>query len=133
TWLSETLVGPAGTLTHMAPEQFLDASSCDERSDVYSFGVVLFQMVCQGGLPFIARPPEVATEEECQRFSLSMNWRHAEFPVPRLDSPLFPIICRCLEKKPQDRYSTFRELRLSLEMLEPLNPAAWCNKGACLH
>ena len=41
----------AGTITHMAPEQFDDAKHVDLRADIYSFGVMLFQMVT-GQLPF---------------------------------------------------------------------------------
>ena len=51
-----TVAGSAfGTPSHMSPEQFEDAASCDERSDVYSFGVVLYQMASGGRLPFF--PP----------------------------------------------------------------------------
>jgi tetratricopeptide (TPR) repeat protein len=112
-----TTVGVCGTVTHMSPEQFSGPSACDERSDIYSFGVVLYQMASHGKLPFIASLPEAETDEEFERFCSDMYQRHKEFPVPTLDSPLFPIISRCLEKKQSDRYSTFKELRYDLESL----------------
>ena len=39
-----------GTPTHMPPEQFTDAASCDQKSDIYAFGVVLHQMASRGKL-----------------------------------------------------------------------------------
>jgi tetratricopeptide (TPR) repeat protein/tRNA A-37 threonylcarbamoyl transferase component Bud32 len=142
----QTTAGVGGTLTHMPPEQFSDPSSCDERSDIYSFGVVLYQMASQGDLPFIAPFPEVETEGEFERFCSEMYWRHKEFPVPRLDSPVSPIIERCLEKNPSHRYPTFKELRTDLELLlkqqsdevtrlprtPELGPSDWTAKGMSL-
>ena len=104
-----------GTPTHMPPEQFIDAASCDVRSDIYAFGVVLFQMASGGEPPFLATPPRDGTREETMRFRLEMQQLHNEAPVPRLNSPLFPIIQRCLEKKPDKRYQSFVQLRSDLE------------------
>jgi tetratricopeptide (TPR) repeat protein len=66
--------------------------------------------------------------------------------VPQLDSPLSPIIARCLAKSPAERYASFGELRGEIEALllketgEVFKPAerkglqAWelCNKGISL-
>ncbi len=95
----------AGTPTHMSPEQFTNAATCDQRSDIYSFGIVLYQMATGGKLPFLAS----RIEELCQL--------HSQGQVPRLDSPLFSIIQRCLEKRPERRYQSFEELRAGLESL----------------
>jgi tetratricopeptide (TPR) repeat protein len=105
-----------GTPTHMSPEQFIDTRSCDERSDIYSFGVVLYQMA-SGKFPFLALLPKNHSEAEWIRFWSTMHRLHAEATVPRLMSPLFPLIQRCLEKEQADRYQSFWELRGELESL----------------
>lgn len=108
---------PAGTAPWMAPEQFEGAG--DLRSDIYGFGVILHQMASGGRVPFAAD-----SIEEYRRM-------HAESPVPRLSSPLFPVIRKCLGKTPSERYGDFRGLRTDLERvhrsllrLEPPPPAS---------
>lgn len=105
-----------GTPTHMPPEQFVSAASCDERSDVYAFGVVLYQMATGGALPF-APPPLPPGPEAGLRLWLSLRQLHTGAPVPRLDSPLGPVVARCLAKAPSDRYPGFAALRGELEGL----------------
>ncbi len=110
----QTMEGTAfGTPPYMPPEQFENAACCDERSDIYSFGIVLYQMVSGGKLPFLT---EMAGNMDVNLFQ---NWYmlHCKASVPRLKSPLFPIIFRCLERKPINRYFSFKELRRDLESL----------------
>jgi tetratricopeptide (TPR) repeat protein/DNA-binding response OmpR family regulator len=135
-----------GTLTHMPPEQFTNAASCDERSDIYSFGIVLYQMATSGKLPFLAQLPRDNSEEESKRFETQMYMLHSKAPLPKVNSPLFPVTQRCLEKESHRRYRSFKELRLDLEKLlkretgEVLNPPElkkleaweWNNKGVSL-
>jgi tetratricopeptide (TPR) repeat protein len=104
----QTMAGTGfGTPEYMPPEQFIDAASCDERSDIYSFGVVLFQMVSGGRLPYAASP---RTFDAWFRV-------HSEAAIPVLQSPLSPIVTRCLQKGQDTRYGSFRELRANLEAL----------------
>jgi eukaryotic-like serine/threonine-protein kinase len=131
-----------GTPTHMAPEQFDNAVGCDQRSDIYSFGVILFQMAAEGALPFQPARGDRAEVDYWHK----MKRLHAEAPLPRLASPLFPIIQRCLAKVPEKRYQTFREVRADLESLlhkqtgetilpgqrEDMRPIDWVNKGYSL-
>src|SRR5450830_616812 len=136
----QTMLGTGfGTPTHMAPEQFDNAADCDERSDIYSFGIVLYQMAAGGQLPYLA--PMGAD------FWQAMRQLHRESPVPRLDSPLFAIIQRCLEKSPAKRYQTFKDVREDLEpllrhqtgeviippQLKELEAWEWNNKGGSLN
>lgn len=132
----QTMIGTSmGTATHMPPEQFLDAVTCDERSDIYSFGIVLFQMASGGRLPFF-------TDNHSHFWSV-LKHLHNEAEVPKLDSILFPQIQRCLEKAPGKRYQSFKALRADLEAIykrltgeaftlqnaEVMNSVDWNNKG----
>ncbi|MDD5311456.1 MAG: tetratricopeptide repeat protein [Dehalococcoidia bacterium] len=146
--LSCMTVGGAsfGTPTHMPPEQFTAAAECDQRSDIYSFGIVLYQMATGGKVPFTADPAGADEREAAGRYWKVMEYLHAKSPVPRIDSPLYPLIERCLEKDPNKRYQTFRELREELEPLlrqqtaevmhppelKELEAQEWSNKGGSL-
>jgi serine/threonine protein kinase/Tfp pilus assembly protein PilF len=136
-----------GSPTHMPPEQFTNAARCDARSDIYAFGVVLYQMATGGELPFLAPLPRDSSQEEMARFWWEMYGLHNGSPVPRLDSIMFPVIRRCLEKEPGKRYATFREVRSDMESLlrrqtgevitapelKALDTWEWNNKGFSLH
>jgi tetratricopeptide (TPR) repeat protein len=136
-----------GTPTHMPPEQFDNAAGCDERSDIYAFGAVLFQMASGGQLPFTPPPLSENSEQAMANLWQTMRRQHREAPVPQLDSPLFPIIKRCLEKEPGRRYQSFKQLRSDLEpllkrqsgevirmpKLGELEAGEWGNKGFSLH
>ncbi|HET6897929.1 MAG TPA: tetratricopeptide repeat protein, partial [Vicinamibacteria bacterium] len=112
-----TVAGSAfGTPSHMSPEQFQDAASCDERSDVYSFGVVLYQMASGGRLPFFPPPPPPGVNASAWHWH-HLRALHRGAAVPALTSPLWPVVARCLAKKPAARYPTFATLRAELEGL----------------
>lgn len=99
--VSKTKTGSAmGTLPYMAPEQFLDAKAVDHRADIYSFGIILYQMVTGNAYPYQIKPdPQDIGSEFFQAHS-------AQALLP-IESPLMPIITRCLEKKPENRYATY--------------------------
>jgi tetratricopeptide (TPR) repeat protein len=138
--------GGFGTPTHMSPEQFTDPAACDERSDIYSFGVVLYQMRTGGQCPFSPPLTKDDSKGEITRFWTAMRSLHTDAPVPKLNSRLFPVIERCLQKEPRDRYRSFEELRSELEPmlqgltaevipapdLEDHDAGEWSNKGVNL-
>jgi len=90
-----------GSPPWMAPEQF--DGQADMRSDIYSFGVVLYQMRSGGSLPIC--PDKI---EDFYR-------AHKNDQIPTLNSRLFSIIKRCLEKDPGSRYQSFAELRSDID------------------
>lgn len=144
---AKTVVGTVfGTPTHMSPEQFKDAASCDERSDIYSFGVVLHQMAAAGRLPFrpLPPPPELQAKAGAYYWYMYQTLHTSAEPAP-LTSPLAVIITRCLKKKREERYPSFAALRADLEALyeqtgqkapvqamAALNANDWNNKGISL-
>ena len=104
-----------GTPPYMAPEQFYGES--DLRNDIYSFGIVMYQMVnreCHLNLMRLPFWPKSGDD-----------WVtvHETYSVPEVDSKLYPIIEKCLRKKPEERYggndieTGFIELRKDLEQL----------------
>jgi serine/threonine protein kinase/thioredoxin-like negative regulator of GroEL len=106
--ISKTRTGSAmGTLPYMAPEQFLDAKAVDHRADIYSFGIILYQMVTGNGYPYRIRP-------DSQDIGSEFFQAHCkQVPLP-VESPLMPVIVRCLGKKPEHRYDTYDALLADL-------------------
>ncbi|MGB5875595.1 MAG: serine/threonine-protein kinase [Bacteroidota bacterium] len=106
-----------GTPNYMPPEQFQSPARCDARSDIYSFGIVLYQMASGGPLPFTPELRPRGVKGRSPNIWEEMHRLHAESPVPRIRSPLYPVIKRCLQKEQSARYQTFQILRQDLEKL----------------
>ncbi len=96
-----------GTMGYLAPEQ-LKGARADARSDIFSFGCVLYEMLA-GRSPFLR-----GTGAETVSAILG------EDPAPLAGSgrPVAPalqeIVHRCLEKRPEDRFSSAHDLALAL-------------------
>jgi serine/threonine-protein kinase len=97
---------PVGTLTIMAPEQ-IRGGPVDHRADIYALGVLLYRLLT-GRLPFDGRN------------RLALTQQHLEEPAPRpsLRAPLPPaidtVVLRCLEKRPELRYPSVKDLLFAL-------------------
>ncbi len=97
-----TVLGTAG---YMAPEQ-VRGQEADRRSDLFSVGAVLYEML--------------AGRRAFQRESLL----ESAYAVLKDAPPAFPpdvspmvarVVWRCLEKIPDDRFQSARDLRVALE------------------
>ena len=99
-----------GTFPYMSPEQ-LRTESIDARSDIYSFGVTFYEMATG------QRP-----HTETQPISLVDAILHKEPLLPGqvrqdLSPRLQDIIMKCLQKDPDSRYQSAKELLLDLRRL----------------
>ncbi|UCF38059.1 MAG: protein kinase [Acidobacteriota bacterium] len=100
-----------GTINYMSPEQAL-GKPVDGRSDLFSVGVVLYEMAT-GQPPFQGATQAAFFEELIHRS-----------PVPALESnPVLPqrfgpILDRLLQKEPNFRYQTAKDLRADLANLK---------------
>ncbi len=107
----------AGTLPYMAPEQLL-GEKVDARADLYAAGALLYEMAA-GRRPF----------PETQSSRLSDAILHQPPVTPRALNPqLSPqlefILLKCLEKNPDQRYQSAREMGVDLRRLASASSAA---------
>jgi eukaryotic-like serine/threonine-protein kinase len=105
----------AGTPFFMAPEQFVDSENCDQRSDIYSLGVTFYQVVTGGALPFF--PQQLLTSHDTEAVIREIRDLHLSGLPKPVDSPIWPILERCLAKRPRDRFANLDEFRSALETL----------------
>jgi eukaryotic-like serine/threonine-protein kinase len=97
-----------GTTAYMSPEQ-VRGLPVDERSDVFSLGVVLYEMLAR------RRPFGGDTPAEVQAAILREEPRELPAVDARVPVALDRVVRRCLEKRPEDRFDTARDVALSLE------------------
>ncbi len=97
-----------GTPEYMSPEQ-CKGQPVDARTDIYALGVLLYEMLC-------GRPPFVAEEFTAVAHS------HIYDPVPapslynpRINPGVQAVILKALQKRPEQRFQTAREMAQALE------------------
>ncbi|MDP9262806.1 MAG: protein kinase, partial [Acidobacteriota bacterium] len=108
--LSQTK-GVAGTLPYMAPEQ-LRGQPADARSDIWAAGAVLYEMTT-GHRPFPESGP-MLVDGILNRALLPPSSAR-----PGVSSGLDGIVTKALDKDPNRRYQSARELLVDLERLSP--------------
>jgi eukaryotic-like serine/threonine-protein kinase len=108
---SDVPSGVAGTLPYMSPEQLL-GNEVDERSDIYSAGVVLYEL-STGQLPFrdqlVPKLTDAIVHQKPAPPS-SLN--------PKVSAEMERIILKCLEKDPELRYQSAKDLAADLRRME---------------
>lgn len=97
-----------GSPGHMAPEQ-IEGKDCDARTDLFSLGTVLYYLAT-GRLPFTGRNPH-------QVLKRIVDGEYAD-PLrvsPTIGGRLRAIIVKALERDPDVRYQSAREMVEELE------------------
>jgi hypothetical protein len=97
-----------GTVAYMSPEQ-VRGLPVDARSDIFSLGVVLFEMLGR------QRPFAGETSAEVQTAILRDEPRELTAIGAGVPAALDRLVRRCLEKRPEDRFDTARDVALGLE------------------
>jgi len=106
----ETAAGAViGTPAYMSPEQ-AGGLDVDGRSDIYSLGAIMYELL-------VGQPPFRG-----KSFGEYVRKHLSAVPVPPrqtqtgedIDPQLEALVMRCLEKRPDDRYTGVNELRTSL-------------------
>jgi eukaryotic-like serine/threonine-protein kinase len=109
--------GASGTLPYMAPEQLRDEST-DPRSDIFSFGAVLYE-ITTGQRAFPETISSRLTDAIFHHASVTPRALN-----PRLSPELERIILKCLEKSPDLRYQSAKEMAVDLRRLGAPSTAA---------
>ena len=99
-----------GTIPYMAPEQ-LRGEPVDARADLFALGIMLYELVTG------RRPFEGATAAEVTSAILRDTPPPAQSLRPDLPSDLGRVIGRCLEKDPERRVQTAKDVRNELEIV----------------
>lgn len=99
-----------GTAGYMSPEQ-VRGQAVDPRSDIFSLGVILYEMI-SGQRAFQG---DSAIEV--------MNAILKEDPPPLADAGFERLIRHCMEKSPEERLQSARDLRFHLDTLSSSSQA----------
>lgn len=101
----------AGTLPYMAPEQLLGEKT-DARTDIYGFGALLYEM---------ATGQRAFRDEVSARLTDAILHRAPDAPrtlQERVSPELERIILKCLEKDPENRYQSAKEVDVDLRRMQ---------------
>jgi Tol biopolymer transport system component/tRNA A-37 threonylcarbamoyl transferase component Bud32 len=104
----------AGTLHYMAPEQ-LNGAEVDTRADIFAFGCVLYEMLTG----------KRAFEGSSSASTIAAIMDHPAPSIENLAPPaLDRVLNRCLEKDPENRWQSARDVKSALELVQLPTSAA---------
>src|SRR5215472_16392970 len=99
-----------GTAGYMSPEQ-VRGEKADSRSDIFSFGIILCEALT-GQRAFTG-----STAADRASAILKEDPPELRSSGPKISPALSRIVYRCLEKNPQERFESARDLAFHLETL----------------
>jgi len=112
-WAGDSVTSAADTLGYAAPEQLVGRA--EPRSDLFSLGVTLYRL-CAGAMPFAK---EASSAEICAALADGAVMTSIEERAPELA----PVIARCLQPDPEDRFDSAMALGAALRALRGTFPA----------
>lgn len=98
-----TTRGVMGTVRYCSPEQLRDASSVGHRADLWSLGVILYELLTW-------RRPFDKPGDEFVNIAIRVRTEPMLEPPYEVPEPVMTVVRRSLEKMPNDRYGSAREL-----------------------
>ena len=99
-----------GTVDYMAPEQYTDAKSVDQRADIYALGMTLYEMLA-GRLPWGPTDTEFAVMTLKSKGDLPPPTRY----YPEIPPEAVRVIQQATTTKPTDRIQTIAAFIAALE------------------
>jgi eukaryotic-like serine/threonine-protein kinase len=99
-----------GTVGYMSPEQ-VRGERVDHRSDIFSFGAILYEML--GG----ERAFQGSSGVETMNAILKEDPPELSKVNPEVSPALVRLVNHCLEKNPEERFQSVRDLAFDLEAL----------------
>ncbi len=100
-----------GTGKYMAPE-ITQHGQYSQQSDLYAWGIVLYEML-SGKVPFTASTPEALALKHWHESPVPLRQVRPEVPVA-----IEQLVAHTLEKKPEDRPKSMREVITRLRTAE---------------
>ncbi len=104
-----------GTVAYMSPEQ-LRGKSVDHRSDIFSFGAILYEMM-SGTRAFCGE-----TEVDTMTAVLREEPANTKLETAEVAPGYQDIIQHCLEKNPENRFQSAKDLAFALQTLSASSP-----------
>jgi serine/threonine protein kinase len=101
-----------GTVDYMSPEQCLDSRKVDGRSDLYSLGATLYRLFAKRG-PLSGNGNR--TQGQKLRALLVEQVHSVQVRCPDLPEELVRLVDKLLERDPETRFQTAREVAKALE------------------
>ncbi len=99
-----------GTPQYMSPEQ-IEGREVDPRTDIFAFGCVLYELLT-GQKAFPGK-----TTSSIMAAILASKPRPLEELLPLTPPALDRVVSRCLEKDPEDRWQTVRDVAAELQWI----------------
>lgn len=98
-----------GTPAYMSPEQAAGSGRIDHRSDIYALGAMAYEMLA-GAPPFTGDTAPVIMAAHLTAIPEPLSTR-----LPTVPSALAALVMKCLEKRPEDRWTRTDDLLAELD------------------